>query len=38
MTNRHEIKDMTSKGKTYDAIVIGAGSVGLPTAYFLTLD
>ena len=27
-----------TRGKTYDAIVIGAGSVGLPTAYFLTLE
>ena len=26
------------KIKTYDAIVIGAGSVGLPIAYFLTLE
>jgi sarcosine oxidase subunit beta len=26
------------RNKTYDAIVIGAGSVGLPTAYFLTLE
>jgi len=25
-------------GKIYDAIVIGAGSVGLPTAYYLTLE
>jgi sarcosine oxidase subunit beta len=25
-------------GKSYDAIVIGAGSVGLPIAYFLTLE
>ena len=27
-----------AKRKTYDAIVIGAGSVGLPSAYFLTLE
>jgi sarcosine oxidase subunit beta len=27
-----------SKKNTHDAIVIGAGSVGLPTAYFLTLE
>lgn len=26
------------KRKAYDAIVIGAGSVGLPSAYFLTLE
>ena len=29
---------MASAKKAYDAIVIGAGSVGLPTAYFLTLE
>ena len=27
-----------SKKEAYDAIIIGAGSVGLPTAYFLTLE
>ena len=26
------------KGRSYDAIVIGAGSVGLPIAYYLTLE
>jgi len=30
---------MVTRSKiTYDAIIIGAGSVGLPTAYFLTLE
>jgi sarcosine oxidase subunit beta len=28
----------SGKNRSYDAIIIGAGSVGLPTAYFLTLE
>jgi sarcosine oxidase subunit beta len=40
MERTHESLPNTSMStkKAYDAIVIGAGSVGLPTAYFLTLE